>query len=261
MTISDLCAEMMKQNFTSVFGRNYSKLAIALFLKENNFQIKEVSILRFCKYFYRFYRDNKNFRDGSNYVIVKNIEQYMPEDMLMVIKTELNEWVLNGQNVLLFSDDIIYTNPLLKLNESDVAMANTLLNALIVQNFGSLIEYDESVNILQEDIPISNFDEYILFIKSTKLFSRGFESLNYCCCCDKTGSDLVCMHINPLLNVNNPDNTLIFCREHAYLYFRKYFTFLKSGKIKIEQENELLDNRMHLSRKVLLEKRNFLNEE
>ena len=180
MTISDLCAELMKQNFTSVFGKNYSKLAIALFLKKNNFQIKETSMLRFCKFLYRFYRDNKDFCVSSNYVIVKNIEQYMPEDVLMVAKTELNEWVLNGQNVLLFSDETIYTNPSLKLKESDLSMANTLLSALIVQNFGSQIEYEESVKISQEDVPISNFEEYISFIKSTKLFSRGFESLNYC---------------------------------------------------------------------------------
>lgn len=261
MTISDLCAELMKQNFTSVFGKNYSKLAIALYLKENDYKIQNVSILRFCKYLYRFYRDNKGFRTESNYIIVKNIEQYMPEDMLMIAKTELNEWILNGQNVLLCTDDMIYTNPLLKLNNENIIMVNTLLNTLIVQNFGYLIEYNEDVNILQENISKLNFEDYISFIKSTKLFNRGFESLNYCCCCDKTGLDLVCVHINPMLDINNPDNTLIFCKKHAYLYFKKYFTFLKSGKIKIKQQSNLLDPRMHLSRKVLLEKREFLTEE
>ena len=95
MNISDLCAEIMKQNYTSILGKNYSKLAILLFLKQNNFQLKKTSLMRVCQFTYRFFRDNIQYGKESNYVILKNIEQYMPEDLTLIVKTELNEWVVN----------------------------------------------------------------------------------------------------------------------------------------------------------------------
>lgn len=261
MNISDLCAEIMKQNYTSILGKNYSKLAILLFLKQNNFQLKKTSLMRVCQFTYRFFRDNIQYGKESNYVIIKNIEQYMPEDLTLIVKTELNEWVVNGQNVLLLEEDSVLTNPSITLSDSDLIMAHSLTSTIIKQNFGEDVIYKEDIDINRESIPFSNYDDYVQFIANTRLYNRGFETLNYCCCCDKTGKDLVCLHINPLLDINDPNNTLIFCYEHGELYFRKYFNFLKSGKIKIQQDNNNLDNRMHLSRKVLLNKRKFLEEE
>lgn len=261
MTLSDLCAEIMKQNYISVLGKNYFKLAILIFIKNHKFQFSKISLFRFSQFIYRFYRDNNNYADASNYIMLKNISKYTPEDIIPIVKTELYDWIKNGQNVLMINNDIVFINPDLELAHSEINMVNNLIDAIMIQNYGEKLNYKEDFVLDNKSICFSDYDKYIEDIRHTPLFNRAFESLNYCCCCDKIGSDLVCVHINLENELENPNNTLIFCYEHGKQFFNKQFYFNKNGKIKIIKESEDLDNRMHLSRKILNMKKDFLIED
>ena len=105
----------------------------------------------------------------------------------------------------------------------------------------------------------TDFDVYCDVINSTRFSKRAFEDLNYCPCCEETNlSKLQAMHLDFSREINNTTNSIVLCKDHAWLYYNNYFRFSKSGRVVIKREHPLLDARMHLNLTTSMVKREFL---
>lgn len=262
MTLSDYCSELMKQSFNDSTGVNFTPIAIMFYLRKNNYYFGKTSIDDLLKYIYRFYVDNIDLAKSNSNVIVNNIDHYFYTDLKTYLNEQLNIWMKNGSGVLLYDGEYILINDDFELlTEKDIIMLNKILDSLMMRNFKKIIEYDECI---KNELSLlkyftSNYESYTSLINNTRFINRAFEDLDYCVCCEETKKALLQpIHINLDEECYDADNSIIFCKEHAQLYFDGYFKFDTSGKIVILKKHNLLDKRMHLSMKVLKKRKKFI---
>ena len=261
MGISEYFAEIMKQPYNSNLGPDYTKVAILLYLKKNGFLFSEKPIFEITRFIYRFFIDNPDYAKEMNYVMIKNINNYSPNDTFAYTQNALQEWIKNGNGIIQASSAYVSTNSNLQLSETEVENLSSMCDILIKKYYGKKIEYDDSSCDIFSNIDFSKFspEEYLSFVNSTKFRQRAFENLNYCCCCDEAHNEkLFAVHLNMAKDINDPDNSLVFCRDHALLYIKKNFRFNNMGRIEILCKDPLLDPRMRISQQVIPFKKKFL---
>ena len=263
MTISDYYSELMKQSFNDSVGINYTPYAIMLFLKENNYVFDKLPIEKLCRFVYRFYADNSEFSKKNSSVLISNIDHYYVSDIKEYLIEQLNTWMKNGNEVLLTDGTFVYVNPaLVELESKDIAMLNKIINSLSLRNFKEVIDYSTKIENKINSINVHQvtFDEYCELVNSTKFNKRAFEDMNYCACCEEIDPrKLQSIHLNLKHHLDDPQNSIVLCYEHAKMYYANYFRFNKNGRIIIKKENQSLDRRMHLNANLVNRKKEFMD--
>lgn len=264
MTISDYYSELMKQSYNDSLGINYTPVAIMSFLRENNYIIKTQPVINLCKYIYRFYADNPHFAKKNSNIIVSNISHYYVKDLKEYSIEQLRIWIKNGNSVLQCNGESIYTNPEMQLSISDITMLNKVVESLCIRNFGFAINYVSTIESTIKNVNPNtmSFQQYCSIVNSTSFAKRAFESINYCPCCEETDvKELQAIHLDLSKDYDNPDNSIIFCKSHAQLYYDNMFCFNPFGKIIIKKAHPLLDKRMHLSIEYVKDKKIYLTND
>lgn len=255
MNVSDISAEIMKQNFDDSKGINYTKYALILFLKKNNFCLKKVHLSDFARFVYHFYSDNPNYALQNSNVYIQNILKFDVSDILDYVRNEIINWISFGNGYLQFQNDFINTSSI-AIEQKDVDLLSKIIKMVSLKKLNEYIEYDDVINY-QFDFP-NSFFQYKTFMDSTKFKNRALEDVKYCMCCDECNiNDLNVVHIDRKNYLNDSNNSLVLCQKHAELFYYNYFSFDKTGRIVVHKENENLDQRMHLSRKILIMRKKF----
>jgi len=254
MTISEYCAEIMKQNFDDTIGNDFIKLGFIFYLKKKRYVFgPEPSDLIFT-FSYRFLIDNKNICKNTSNILLKNIEKYDPNDFREQFQQELKSWIAVGNDVLLFDGSVVSINEKMELNEKDKITIDRLVDMISIKNIGHIINYNDSLTKEAEEVKpfLNDFRLYTNYMKGSRFENRAFEAINYCVCCEETDRrELVPIHINFHGDISDPYNLIVMCKEHAELYFYGYFKFSQNGKIIIKKSSVSLDKRMHLSARIL----------
>lgn len=263
MTIYDYYTELMKQSFNDSVGINYTPYAIMLFLKENNYYFDKLPVEKLCRFIYRFYADNSHFSKKNSSVLISNIEHYYSVDIKEYSIEQLKTWMKNGNEVLLSDGTYVYINPAMtELESKDITMLDKIIDSLCLRNLKEVIDYSTAIEDVINNIDLQkfSFEEYCEFVNSTKFKKRAFEEMNYCACCEEIDKKkLQCLHLDLKHNLDNPQNSIILCNEHAKMYYLDYFRFNKNGRIIIKKDSQLLDRRMHLNTRLVDSKKDFLN--
>lgn len=262
MTVSDFYAELMKQTFSDSIGVNYTPYVIMLYLKKKRYNLKNDPIDNLCRYVYRFYSDNKSLAIENSNVLITNIEHYYPNDLKQYILEQMNNWMKNGNGVLITDGTFLMINPnFIELTEKDIVMLDKVVDSLSFRNFKKVLNYSSDIDSKICDIDISKctYETYKKEIEKTKFVKRAFEDINYCACCDESDlKKLQAIHLKFTEGLDDPLNSIVLCNEHAKMYFEGKFRFSKSGKIIIYEENCDLDKRMHLNNKLTKIKNYYL---
>ena len=252
--LSDYCAELMRQDFSDVSGKNYVKAAFMIFLKSHNYII-DTDINTLSKFIYRFYIDQPDIAAKSSNLIIRGLRNYNYFDLIPYLNEILDSWTKQGCGVISYDGTNVKANIALLDNEQ-VRILNDVTNAVFEQHFNDVIKYnpsiDEELVLAQKSFIHGDMDTYIKILNDGRFRNRAFEKINYCACCDDADyASLRALHINPCKSFYDPDNSIVLCEQHAKLYLSGNFRFSKSGKIILLKNNELLDKRMHLSRRFL----------
>ncbi len=262
MTITDYFSEFMKQNFNDSLGVNYTPFSFMLFLKENDYYFTNKRVEDLSRYVFRFYIDNLQLSKQNSNVLISNIEHYSVNDIKPYVIEQLKIWMKNGSGIVLFDGDNVYINEEFSgITDNDKKMLNKIIENMCIRNFSKSIDYCSSISTDMYDIKkyIGNFEDYTSYINKTRYIKRAYEDFDYCVCCEETNRlYLQPVHIDITSDLFDPNNSLIFCKEHARLYYDGYFLFDQFGKIIINRKHQLLDSRMHLSQKVLQTKKVFI---
>lgn len=253
--LSDYCAELMKQDFNDVNGKNYVKAIFMIYLRSHNYEI-DTDVSEVAKFIYRFYIDQPDIASKSSNLIIRGLRNYNYFDIVPYLNEILESWVKQGSGVISYDGTRVKTNIDTGLDVGQIDILNNVVNAVFEQHFNDIIRYDPSINNelvpAQEYYDAGELEKYLETLNKSRFRNRAFEKINYCACCDDADySSLKALHINPNVSFNDPDNSIVFCNEHAKLYLDGDFKFLKNGKIKILKDSNLLDERMHLSRRFL----------
>lgn len=263
MKISDYYSELMKQSFNDSKGYNYTPLAIMLFLKANRFYFK-TDLYILSQYIYRFYADNSIFAKQSSSVILKNINHYYVIDLTEYIREQLMIWMRNGNGVICFDGENVYIDESFSnLEESEISLLSKVIETMCIRKLDQMIEYDPSLPIYLKKTNINqmSYEKYIELLNKTNFPKRAFEEINYCPCCEETNmNELQPTHLKFDSDLDDPNNSIVLCKEHSKLYFNKFFVFDKNGKINIIIKDFALDNRMHLNSKLVKLKKKYLQE-
>ncbi len=263
MTVSDYYSELMKQSFNDSVGINYTPFAIMLFLKENNYYFDKLPIENLCRFIYRFYADNSEYSKKNSSVLISNIEHYYAIDIKSYLLEQLNTWMKNGNEVLLTDGTYVYINPAMAALElKDIGMLDKIIDSLSLRNFKEVITYSTAIEnkINSLNIHEITYEEYCEFVNFTKFKRRAFEDMNYCACCEEIDPrKLQSLHLDLRQNLDNPQNSIVLCDEHAKMYYLDYFRFNKNGRIIIKKDSQLLDRRMHLNARLVISKKDFLD--
>ena len=255
MGLSDYCAELMKQDFNDVNGKNYVKAIFMIYLRSHNYEI-DTDVSEVAKFIYRFYIDQPDIASKSSNLIIRGLRNYNYFDIVPYLNEILESWVKQGSGVISYDGTRVKTNIDAGLDVSQIDILNSVVNAVFEQHFNDIIKYDPSINNelvpAQEYYNAGELEKYLEALNKSRFRNRAFEKINYCACCDDADySALKALHINPHISFNDPDNSIVFCDKHAKLYLNGYFRFLKNGKIRIDKYDSDLDDRMHLSRRYL----------
>ncbi len=263
MTISDYYSELMKQSFNDSVGINYTPYAIMLFLKENKYVFDKLPIEKLCRFIYRFYADNEQFSKMNSSVLISNIDHYYAIDLKEYLVEQLNTWMKNGNGVLLTDGTYVYISSAIAVLElNDFAVLDKIINSLSLRNFKEIVDYSTKIENEINNINVQEitFEKYCAFVNSTKFKKRAFEDMNYCACCEEIDQrKLQTIHLDLKHDLDNPQNSIVLCYEHAKMYYSNYFRFNKNGRIIIKIENQELDKRMHLNSKLVNSKKDFLD--
>lgn len=255
MDISDYTAEIMKQNLTDPVGANLTKLGFMFFLKENRYVIQKTNVKVLFSYAYRFLIDNYYLSKKTANVLIQNLKHYRLIDLYESFMESLKEWITIGNNVMLSDGEFIYTNESLQLSNNDKNTLDRVVSMICKKTTSQDLNYVSSLK--KESLEVSKLinqpSEYLNYMKNSRFFNRCLENIDYCSCCDEANlSKLYPVHLNFRGDLADTRNLIFLCYDHAILYMNNYFHFDKHGKIKILQENPLLDNRMRISSKIML---------
>lgn len=142
-------------------------------------------------------------------------------------------------------------------------MLDKVIDSLSIRNFKKIITYTTLIEskILAIAYPNLSFEDYCNLVNSTKFKKRAFEDINYCACCEEINiNNLQAIHLDFTKELDNPMNSIILCKENARLYYDGKFEFSKTGKIIIYNKTYDLDKRMHMNKKLAIDKNKFLVE-
>ncbi len=251
---SDYCTELMRQDFSDVYGKNYAKVAIMLYLKYHSFQV-ETSVADVAKFVYRFFIDQPKIAAGSSNLIIKGLRNYTYHDLVPYVNEILLSWIAQGCGVLTLKDDKITTS-CVELSNNDIEILNSVVDVVLESRLDVNLKYnpDISPELKESETYVKNNDygNYIKSLNVTRFRNRAFERIRYCACCDECDqAKLYALHINPEIDFTDVNNSIVLCEEHTDMYMKGMFKFYRNGKIKIISPNESLDPRMHLSRRYL----------
>ena len=260
MNITQYNAELMKQEYTSSLSINYYNLGILCFLRENKFIVKNTPTIDLVRYVYRFIVDNEFFK-YSTIEKIKYIHFYTPNDLYDDVEEQIKHWIQVGNGVLLIENGNIFTNEQLVLTEKDITILDQVVSMILSKNIKPNFAYCQKYDDELQNLQVNDFNQYLRKCNSSRMRNRAFENIKYCVCCEEYDKDLLfALHIDRNREIGNPDNTIVMCKIDAEAYFNGDYAFDKSGKIKIFKHNAIVNRKMHLSRDIIKNRKEFLEE-
>ena len=238
--------EIMSLKIPNVIQKDITKVLILFYLIEyKKFNII-INIKEISKYVYEFYIDNPNISKYNPNSIIRNINKYNVEDIHQFVRMALYDWKSDYSNgCLSFNDNEIFV----EINDiDDKLFATSTMIAKMLYRKATKDDFDYSPELFE----LKQLDSYELeYLNNTRLKNRVLEDMNYCCCCDKV-EELFIVNISDDCNlINNPYNYITVCYNHYKLFCEKYYKFEINGKIKIFKPHSLLNNSMHISQKLM----------
>lgn len=242
--------EIMSLRVSSVSQKDVTKILILFYLIEyRKFNII-INIKDIAKYIYEFYIDNSNISKYNSNSVIRNIYKYNVVDIISVVKFALYEWKNDYPNgCLSFNDDEVFVKI---CNLDDKLFVTSKMIAKMLYKKVTMQEYCYTPELIELE-GMKNYD--LNYLNNSRLKNRVLEHINYCCCCDKL-DDLYIINISDEINdILNPSNYITVCKEHYKLFLEKFYRFDDKGQIIILKENKLLNDSMHISQKVMKEKK------
>lgn len=247
----------MSQNYSDAKKVNVFKIAILFFIQEHNFSFEDKTIKELSEYIYRFVIDLDFLRELTSNVILQNIFKYSPEDLNVFIEEELISWKKEGKGYLEYSRGLLKTSYSNVILDKEKEQLQKVITAICIKLMGINLQYKSKIE-LSEIVNISSVEE----IKKSRVWNRAIEKNKYCMCCDDSDiQNLYAVYIYKTVDekmieiYTDPNNTLVLCKNHSYLYENGYFRFDKSGHIVIIKNHISLDRRMRISRIGLTDER------
>ncbi len=245
--------EIMSLKIPNLLHKDLSKILLIFYLvKENGFN-KEISILNFNKYVYRFYIDNPKLAEMHPSVIVNSLSHYGVKDLILFTKQALEEWKNDFNDGCLSYNESYFKVLVNDIDDEKIKYTLDIANMLYMKATGYQFDYSEE---------IEKFDKYELdSINKSRLKNRVYEDMQYCVCCDYL-YDLNIVNISNNLDfLNDKYNYVTVCKKHYELFINGYFSFNSYGYINIIKPNKFLNSKMHISNSILNERRKkILNE-
>src|SRR5690554_3833599 len=185
---SKLTTEIMKQNYNEINVPDVFKISLLIFMKEKNFQFKNIHITQLEKHAYRLTVDNFDMIGlNSTNIIVNNILKYDPKDLRPFVLSTINEWIKEGNGILLFEGEYLSSNVDI-LSDEEISTLNHLSTTIVKKMYNSNIVRDKLEKDIQETLNSGTlkFDtlEYYKELNKTVYKSRSLENHKYCFCCN-----------------------------------------------------------------------------
>lgn len=250
--------EIMTQKFSAFPNKNLIKLIIVYSLLNNGKLNGKTLKNETLEYIYRFYIDNTEEAKYNPSLLIRNIHKYGLDDIIPVLDEALFSWKDDfPDGCLNYDKNYIYLD--IENVDSDptlFTMTKKILDMLYTKYAKEEFDYNPNFNNDSD----FNSDDLSIF-GSSRFRNRCLEDIQYCPLCEESDlSKLLAVRILDKSKCSNGDltdknNGIILCENHAKLYKEKKFKFNARGYLIINENNDLLDYRMHLSQKVLNEKR------
>lgn len=243
-----------KLNFKN--SKDYTKIIILLFFRKYNYFVNGIEFDELVNFVYDFYIDNIDISEKNPNKCVNKITYFKPYDLLKIIHHNLCEMNTIFEYISVQNDKIYFK---FFLTVDEITDIDLVLDSLSVSNFAFKCPYDY-VNEIDLEFTYDYLRDIHLANKS-KLRNRVLKEHKYCCCCDNSTLDNLLIAPISLRNLNSPNNYLLMCEEHLNLYINGKFRFDEHGRIKIYCQDEILDDRMHLSIKEVEVKKEYLKDD
>lgn len=213
----------MKLNPYLPYGTDYSALALALFLQEENMSIeKEYSILDYAHYLYRFYSDIKIAKENHYYKIINEIWHYQPIDIYDYSKSIL-KYVEENIGLVSVYGSHFCVNDCPKDIEKYSKVVHGVIQALIMKFIGGEFKtYDSRINL-------NEVNNNVLFEDDSRVFYRALETINYCFISDETDLSLLCavrLKDKKMFDINN---YIILSKEYGKKFLDGSLRIKKNG--------------------------------
>ena len=242
--------EIMSLKVPNVSQKDVTKILILFFLIEYKKINCIVDIRDVSKYIYEFYIDNNDISKYNPNSVIRNINKYNIEDIIQIVRIALYDWKNDFPNgCLSFDDNKLYVQV---EDANDRIYSTSLMVAKMLYKKATMEEWNYSPKLLElQEISSYNLDH----LNETRLKNRVLEDINYCCCCDSM-NDLYIINIsNDIELINNPYNYVTVCLEHYKLFKDGYYNFSKSGQIIINKEHPLINKNMHISQRIMKDRK------
>ena len=240
----------MKLNPDLPFGKDYSTIALALFLQEQGMQEgKLYNIGDYSCYLYRFYSDIIEAKEKHYYKIINEIWHYQPSDIYDYSKSIL-KYVEENIGLVYVCGESFYVVGCPEGIDKYVKLVQGVIQTLVIKYIGSDYKtYDSRINV----------DEFIdkrIFRKESRVFYRALETMNYCFISDELELDQLCAVELTSKDEFDISNYLILGKEYGELFLDGSLEIKKNGYPYINGQRKL----QHLDIRVLRKVRQNLTD-
>ena len=238
--------EIMSLRVSNLSQKDITKILILFYLIEYKKFNTIINIKDIAKYIYEFYIDNPNISKHNPNSVIRNINKYNIEDVFQIVRIALYDWKTDySDGCLSFTENEVFVEI---DNIDDRFYATSILIAKMLYKKATMDDFNYSPNLLE----LNQINSYNLdYLNNTRLKNRVLEDMDYCCCCDNTEKLFIVNISDNNDMINNPYNYVTVCYEHYKLFCEKYYRFESNGQIKIFKEHPLLNSNMHISQKIM----------
>ena len=242
--------EIMSLKVPNVSQKDVTKILILFYLIEFKKINCIINIKDISKYVYEFYIDNESISKYNPNSVIRNICKYNIEDIIQVVRIALYDWKTDfSDGCLSFNDNDL----LVEVNDlNDKTYSTSSMIAKMLYKKATAEEWNYSPQLIE----LNKLDSYDLdYLNNTRLKNRVLEDMDYCCCCDSM-DDLYIVNISDdLEKINNQYNYVTVCKNHYDLFKNGYYRFSKDGQIIVNKEHPLINDKMHISQKIMKDRK------
>lgn len=221
--MKELCDKLMKLNPVLPFGKDYSTLALALYLQENDYcKNKSYSVFDYVIYLYRFYSDIEIARKNHYHKLINEINHYQPSDLYDYGRGVLKYVEESIGLICVRGDCFVIENCPEEIGKYEKLM-NGVIQTLISKFLGS--EYKQYDSRISNDEVKGNS----IYTENSRIFYRAMEVLNYCFISDETSKKELCAVSLSESEYFKENNYLLLKREYAELYVEKRLVIKRNG--------------------------------
>lgn len=213
----------MKLNSDFPYGTDYSAIALALFLQEEEMSDeKAYSILDYAHYLYRFYSDIKIAKENHFYKIINELWHYQPIDIYDYSKSVL-EYVEENVGLVNVYGSHFYINGCPKDINKYLKVVHGVIQTLVMKFIGGECKaYDSRIKS-------NEFKNISIFENDSRVFYRALEIINYCFISDETDLSSLCAVRLKDKETFDINNYLIMSKEYGKKFVEGSLRIKKNG--------------------------------